>query len=274
MAVSFSISELRTLSEQLSQQLGLPFKHMTHSFLKRRFAMFFDKHALRKPEHLLQKLNDDAFVDDLCHFFSVNTTELFRDAGFWRHLRKLITTSYTGQSIKIWMPDGSSGEELYSLLILLKEANCLDQAFITVNSTSEEGIKNLSKGGLLMKKMDVNAYNYKRFEGNSSLDSYFIDSTQTTCLDASLLKNVRFQKGCIEYVNDSDKFDIIILRNSLLYYTKDYHDTIKGIVDKALVSGGYLCLGVKEQLPLPYDNRFECVDVKEKIYNKIRFLKD
>lgn len=274
MAVSFSISELRAISEQLSVQLRLPFRHMTHSFLKRRLAMFCDKHTLRKPEQLLEQLNEEAFVDDLCRFFSVNTTELFRDAGFWRHLRKLITANYPQQNIKIWLPDGASGEELYSLLILLKEANLISRAFITVNNPSHKGIENLKQGALNMKKMDVNAYNYKRFEGTGSVEDYFSETPDGPQFDVALFTNVSFQKGGIEQVQESDKYDIIILRNSLLYYTKDYHEQFKRIIDRALVKGGLVCLGVKEQLSVPYDDRFECIDTKEKIYSKFRFLKD
>ena len=274
MAVSFSIGELRAIAEQLSVQLGLPFRHMTHSFLKRRLSMFFDKYTLRKPEQLLEQLHQEAFVDDLCRFFSVNTTELFRDAGFWRQLRKLIMAGYPEQDIKIWLPDGASGEELYSLLILLKEINFINRAFITVNNTSNKGIENLKKGNLYMKKMDVNSYNYKRFEGSGCLEDYFTETPDGPQFDTGLLANVSFQKGSIELVNDGDKYDVIILRNSLLYYTKDFHEQFKGIIDRALVKGGVVCLGVNEELPVPFDDRFECIDNKEKIYSKFRFLKD
>lgn len=273
MAVSFSISEIRELSEVLSQKVGLPFKHMTHSFLKRRLAMFFDKCGIRKVDQFMEQLDDADFIDELCHFFSINTTELFRDAGFWRQLRKLIAETYPSGSVHIWLPDVASGEELYSLLILLKEMDSIERVHITVNSTSSRGIGLLKTGALPVKKMDVNAYNYKRFEGVGSLDNYFNTTAEGIVFDTALLKNVVFQQAGIEQV-PAHQSDIIIVRNSLLYYTRDYHEMIKDVLDKALKNGGFICLGVKEQLPLPYEERFECIDTKEKIYNKFRFLKD
>lgn len=273
MAVNFSISEIRELSEQLSLKLNLPFRYMTHSFLKRRLGMFFDKQGIRKPAQLIEQIENRDMSDELCYFFSVNTTELFRDAGFWRHLRKLVSANYCGNSFRIWLPDVASGEELFSLLILLKEIDCLDNAHIVVNSTSDKRIEQISKGCLSVKKMDVNAYNYKRFEGHENPETYFIDGDNGFMFDTTLMHNVSFQKGGIENVPD-EKMDIILLRNSLLYYIRDYHETIKDMADKALVSGGLMCLGVKEQLPAPYNERFECLDEKEKIYKKFRFIKD
>ncbi|WP_439181995.1 CheR family methyltransferase [Carboxylicivirga taeanensis] len=273
MAVSFSISEIRMLSEQMSQQLGLPFNYMTHSFLKRRLGQFFEKYALRKTEQFLENLDDASFVDQLCHFFAVNNTELFRDAGFWRQLRKLIADNYTGKRFKVWFPDVSSGEELYSLLILLKEINCYSQVQVTVNNTSDRGIEALKKGFLSAKRNDVNAYNYKRFEGTASLDDYFNNTSEGAFFDADLLSNVSFTKGGIEQLSGS-KYDFVILRNSLLYYTKEYHETVQAMIDKVLMGGGYVCLGVKEQLPANGNERFECIDQKEKIYCKYSFLKD
>ncbi|MCU4155181.1 hypothetical protein J1N10_04290 [Carboxylicivirga sp. A043] len=273
MALGFNISELRVLSEQLSEKLNLPFKQMTHSFFKRRLGQFIEMNGIRKVEQLMEQLDNEAFADEFCHYFSVDTTELFRDAGFWRHLRKIINEQYTGANFKVWFPQVSSGEELYSLLILLDELKCIDKAEITVNSTSELGVERIKKGLLGSKKMDVNAYNYKRFEGVNSLEDYFNESEEGPCIESSLLKNVSFGRVGFDTVLDT-KCDFIIMRNCMLYYARDYHTEVKNIIDSTLLSGGYLCLGVKEQLATPFDDRFECIDTKEKIYKKFKFLRD
>ncbi|WP_430814258.1 CheR family methyltransferase [Carboxylicivirga sp. RSCT41] len=273
MALGFNISELRVLSEQLSDQLNLPFRHMTHSFFKRRLSQFIEMHGIRKAEHLLEQLNNEEFADEFRHFFSVETTELFRDAGFWRHLRKIINDYYSGVDFRIWFPDVASGEELYSLLILLKELNCHTKAHIIINNTSDIGCGKIKNGQLSSKKMDINAYNYKRFEGIGSIEDYFRETDEGLKFDLSLLDQVQIKKGGIEET-PGQPCDLIIIRNSMLYYAKDYHQVVKEVVDNSLVSGGFLCLGVKEQLAAPYDNRFECIDAKEKIYNKFKFLRD
>jgi len=273
MAVGFSISEIRELSEQLSVRLKLPFNQMTHSFLRRRLAMFFDQYGIRKVDQFYERLNDDSFADELIRFFIIDTTELLRDAGFWRQLRSIIRDKLHDKRSHVWLPSVASGEELYSLVILLDELGLRQQFKITVNHPSEKAIDKIKKGVINKRQMEINAFNYKRFEGMKGLADYIIESDGEQLFDTSLLSEVEFKKGSLHTVPDAP-CDVIILRNSLLYYTKDYHEELKNLLDGVLVSGGYLCLGVKEQLPQPFDNRFECIDKKEKIYNKFSFLRD
>ncbi len=270
MAVAFNISELRNLAGQLTEKLDVPFNQLTHSFLKRRLNEVFDKNGWRKAEQLIEKINDDSFVDQFLLSFSVNTTELFRDPGFWRQLRKQIPVLKSTGNLKILLPDLASGEELYSLLILLHEIGYVGSTTITVQHYSNLRLEQVKKGILATRKMDVNAYNYKRYEGSNSLDDYFVESSDGYCFDTKLLHNVEFKKAGCELSND---FEIVIFRNTMLYYLKDYHNSFKESFDKSLKPGGLLCLGVKEMLAEPFENRFEAVDTKEKIYRKYAFLK-
>ncbi len=272
MAVSFNISELRALAQQLSSDLKMPFEYMTHSFFKRRMNLFLDKNGIRKVEQLHQLLQDKNEADEFCRFFSIATTELFRDPSFWRQLRKILNEKYSTSNINIWLPDGASGEELYSLLILLDEIKLLSKVNVWVNHWSSKAIDNLQNGHLQMRKHDVNAYNYKRFEGVKSIDSYFTELENEVHLNTALMHQVHFTQGGVKQ-KPTVKCDIVILRNSLIYYTKDYHEEVKNEIDKALLPGGYVCFGVKEQLAAPYQNRFEIIDTKEKIYSKFSFLK-
>jgi chemotaxis protein methyltransferase CheR len=274
MAVAFSISEIREVSEQLSVRTGMPFKHMTHSFLKRRLAMFFDKHSIRKTDDLYERLEQANFVDGLRQFFTIHSTELFRDAGFWRRLRKVFRDNYSIKDYHIWFPAVASGEELYSLLILLAELDDELNIRITVNHESEASLKLIKQGILQHRKMDTNAYNYKRFEGKQNIEQYFDEVEDGIRFKMNPGININFQRGGIDLIPETGNADIIIMRNSLLYFTKDYHEGIKHVIDKSLNKGGYVCLGVKEQLPAPYNDRFECIDHKEKIYSKFSFLRD
>lgn len=273
MAVSFNISELKDIADQLTEKLNLPFNQMTHSFLKRRLTEVMDKQGIRKLEQLFTSLDKQLFRDDLPLLFSVSTTELFRDASFWRQLRKLITNMSSADDLQIWLPDLASGEELYSLLILLDEIKCLDGTKVYVNHPSQQALENVKQGLLFARKMDVNAYNYKRFEGEYKLENYYEESNSSFVINAALLKHVVFsQEGMLSAPNG--KVDIILLRNRMLYYTKDYHLQLKDTFDRALKPGGLVCLGVKEALPEPYSERFECIEQKEKIYSKYSFIKD
>jgi len=273
MAVNFKISELRNIAEQLTEKVDIPFDQMTHSFLKRRLNDVFDRHGFKKSKQLIDSLNNKLFCDDLCLFFSVNITELFRDASFWRHLRTVISERYNGIPFHIWLPDLSSGEELYSLLILLNEIDFAGNVQITVNHPSAKTIDSVKSGKILAQKMDINAYNYKRFEGVKSIEDYYQENRNGFEFNRALLDQVVYQQANM-LKRPNDLVDLILFRNSMLYYTKEYHVKLKSNFDKALKSGGFICLGVKEVLPAPYDDRFECVERKEKVYCKYSFIKE
>ncbi len=273
MAVSFNISEIRDIADQLTEKLRLPFNQMTHSFLKRRLSELIEKQGIKKSEQLINGLNSTQFRDNLCQLFSVNTTELFRDASFWRQLKKIISNKSLIQTLHFWLPDLSSGEELYSLLILLNEIQYLDKVQIHVNHPSKQALENVKTGKLLTRKMDVNTYNYKRFEGSKKLEDYYHEHDQSFNINPVLFENVRFYRANMLQA-PNHKIDIILFRNSMLYYTKEYHYELKATFDKALQPGGIICLGIKEVLPAPYDDRFECLVEKEKIYCKYQFIKE
>lgn len=273
MAVSFSISEIRAIANALSEKLNMPFNQMTHSFLKRRLNEVFEINGFRKLDNLNAEIEDEIFADEFKHQFSVKTTELFRDPSFWRTLRKTLLSDYLDKKINIYMPDLSSGEELYSLIILLKEIDVLDKVSISVVYQSDKCADFVKNGKLFIRKMDINTYNYKRFEGISSLDCYFNEKDDGYYFNTAFLENINFQKSKLS-IEDSSRFDLILYRNSMLYFSKDYHEVLKNSFDAILKPGGFLCIGVKEELIAPYNERFECVDSKEKIYRKFSFLKN
>lgn len=272
MALSFSISELRNIADQLTELVGIPFNKMAHSFLKRRLNEVFERLGFRKVEQLTEAIKNNDIADDLRYSFSVSTTELFRDPSMWRSLRKLISCNYINKPLNIWLPDVASGEELYSLFILLEEIKMAGNTHIVVNHTSKKAIENIKQGLLAVKNKEVNSYNIKRYEGKGDLEDYFFEDRTGYKIKSELIKNVTFRQGGILDIPDT-KVDIILFRNVMLSFTRKYHLDIKNRFDEVLKPGGIICIGVKEVLPSHYNDRFECFDEKEKIYRKYSFLK-
>lgn len=188
-------------------------------------------------------------------------------------MRKSIAERSGDEGLHFWLPDLSSGDELYSLLILLNEINYADNARIHVNHPSLKALNDVKSGLLAARKMDTNSYNYKRFEGIAKLEDYYRESNQGFKMDSKLLNKVVFNQAGMLHA-PAQKVDIILFRNSMLYYTKAYHYELKNTFDTALQAGGLICLGVKEILPEPFGDRFECLEQKEKIYGKYSFIKD
>lgn len=275
MAINYSINELKEIAEILSQKTGLPYLEMTHSFFKRRLSFVYDKFSIRKTNQFIDQLADVNFRDAVNADFAIKTTELFRDPGFWRKLRSIMREKNTaGEPFYVWIPGVTSGEELYSLLILAEENGLRDALTIATSYSSSCAAENVKKGIFSQYKSDINQYNYKRFEGTQSLDKYFEHNEAGTFLKKDLLSNVNFEIGLFPTEKAGQKVSLVIFRNKMLYYTKAFHSVLFEQINNNLKPGGIVCLGIKESLPDTYNQRFECLDAKEGIYRKYVFLSE
>ncbi len=274
MAVNYNIRELRALSEHLTTVTGIPFDQMNQSFLKRRLNYFNDKKGFRKGEQLIEFIMKDEFKEEFIAYMTIPVSELFRDAGLWRNIRHYLTELAFVSEINVWIPQVSSGEELYTLLIIAKEEGIIDKLNVTVGYSSNYKIDCIQKGYLRAKRMDTNLYNYKRFEGKAALEDYFDTKEDGLYLKNNLMDGVKFKKGLVTAGQPDEKMDLVLFRNAMLYYKKDYQSIFKNAIDDCLKPGGLLCVGVKEILPSPFSDRFECIDQKEKIYKKFKALMD
>lgn len=274
MALNYSIRELRELADLLTKETNVAFDQMSQSFLKRRLNLFGDKKGLRKHEQLLKALEQDAFKDDLLYTINVPVTELFRDAGVWRNIRDRMLQLAAQPTISVWIPHVSSGEELYTLLIIARETGVWDKLNVTAGYCSS-ALKEQVKNGIIQnKKMEMNLYNYKRYEGKTGLEIYIEEDNGTIKLKNDLLSKVEFKKGLVTDGQPAHKVDLILFRNVMLYFKKSYHAVFKDTIDSCLKPGGWLCVGEKEHLPSPFSERFEWIDTKEKIYTKFNALND
>lgn len=274
MAVNYSIKELREAAEELTTKLALPYNEMSQSFLKRRLHYATEKLNIRKHEQLIEAIEEDSFQEEFMQQMNVPNTEMFRDAKLWRTLRQHFNECKYDSKINVWIPDASTGEELYTLLIMAKEANLSENMNIWINQTSKHLLKNIEKGILGTRKLDANAFNYKRFEGTSSFNDYIIEVDGQLHINPDLIKNITFTHGYFLDKVPDERMDLILFRNVMLYYKKDFHSQLKDCVDKSLKPGGLLCVGVKEVLPSPFSMRFECIEPTEKIYQKFKMLTD
>jgi len=276
MALNYSITELKELAERLVAITNLPYDEMTHSFFKRRLALLYENCSIRKTQQFITMLEDEHFVDIVNEQFSIAATELFRDPGYWRKLRGLINDAEIELSVgcKVLIPGILSGEELYSFLILIEECGLSGQLQIKTSHNSMESIKRIQNGFMVSQKVETNNYNYKRFEGSSKLENYFVKESNQVCFKKDLLKSVEMEYGFFPAEQKEPKASIVIFRNKMLYYNKAYHDNLMEHIDKNTKAGGIVCFGIKERLPNHFLKRFECIDEKESIYRKYKFLTD
>ena len=140
----------------------------------------------------------------------------------------------------------------------------LNKVNIIANHWSNRALNRVKAGIYNTKQNDVNLHNYKRFEGVNQLESYFEEIDNTFFFRADLLSNVQFTCEALS-VKSIDKQHVVLFRNSMLIYNKQFQEELVKSVDDKIVSGGILCIGVKELLPDSILDRFENIDFRERI---------
>lgn len=269
MASLIGINELKDITQVLSEKTGFPFSDLSLSFLKRRINSFCEKNRIRSASQFSEQLSNSLFVDSLMYEIPVDCTEMFRDPGFWRTLYNKVLPKITESGLPIWFPDASSGEELYSFLIMrhLYGANAKSQVFY--NHPSTKKLTEISAGLLVIKDIELAESNFKRLEINASIWDSIDKQNNPATLNASLLDNTKGKGGWImNRPGNQQLFSLIVLRNSMLYINKPLQDKLGALLFEQLAPGGFLAIGIKENLPEALFDKLDVVDSQERIYKK------
>ncbi|HON18448.1 MAG TPA: CheR family methyltransferase [Salinivirgaceae bacterium] len=220
-------------------------------------------HKIETDPRLFEKYLSDGMVD---------TTEMFRDPSFWRDLRDIHLPELikTFNNIKVHIPGISSGDEVYSLMILLKEAKLTNRVSVTVSSLSQLRLDALKAGAQYdFRKMENSDANYKRFNEAAELSNYYKTENNKVIMDASLVDSVEIIKG--SYLKDLDLsgFHLVIYPNRMIYFNSTLQDKVVEKLVDSLVVGGLLCVGVKENIEGAVSaKKLLCLNTNEKIYKK------
>ncbi len=194
-------------------------------------------------------LHDRCLYERFFLNLSVNVTEMFRNPSFFLNLREEVLPLVKNQKvIKIWMAGCSSGEEVYSLAILLKEENLYDQCLIYATDFNDQMLAKAQDGIYSLGKIRNYNRNYREAGGKSSFADYFRSDDKAIIMDRVLKKNIIFSLHNLAVEKEFSKVDILICRNVLIYFDKALQDTVFELFDHSLVSNGFLCLGLSESL--------------------------
>lgn len=273
MPVEFlSNTETKLLIDEVKKRFRVDFSVYSSMSFQRRSFEFFRNHNIESTNDFLRRAEKEVkllqyFIKDI----SVQETEMFRDPDFWKILANdvLINLLSKKGNIKIWLPDSTTGEELYSLAIILFEKSFVDRTKIIVSSTSEISINNIKEGLYTSKKMEQNKGNYVRYKGfESEFSLYYKELGNKRKMNEELLQNVDYFTQSFHRKNELKEIDIIICRNKLLYYDYNYKNKLLGEFSESLANAGYLAVGIKEALPeeivgLKFYNENERIYIKK-----------
>ena len=263
--------EIKLLLEAIYLKYGYDFRSYNKAHLQRRvlnriglskLASVSDLTAriLREPEFFRE------FLDDL----SINVTEMFRDPGFYKSFREnIIPKLKTYTFFKIWHAGCSTGEEVYSMAILLQEEGLLDRCQIYATDFNRKVLDIAREGVYQEKDMEQYARNYKALGGNNNFSAYYESKYGSVIFNKDLSSKIVFADHNLVTDSVFAEVNLIFCRNVLIYFEKDLQNKVLRLFHESLSPSGVLCLGTKESLKFTeVENKFTEIDDKQKIFKK------
>lgn len=267
------IADLKRIAELIYQKHNYDFRNYAMSSFKRRVLRILELKKL-SVDALLKKLTENPpFINEFLDELTVNVTEMFRDPGFWRIMREEIIPSIllNHKQFKIWHAGCSSGEEVLSMAIMLKEMGIWQDVQLFATDLDTAILERAKSATYSIKNMELNEKNYIRFQGTSSIKNYYKEENGMAVFNKDLLANVTFRKHDLVLGEVFNKFDLVLCRNVMIYFNQTLQNEVLKKFHEGLFKYGYLAIGSKESLIwCDYANRFIVVNNEEKIYKKIK----
>lgn len=264
---------LKELLESLRLMYGYDFTGYAEASLKRRILHFMNLNKIDDIEKLSKLLlQDEKCFELLVQEISVTVTEMFRDADFYKALREHVTKRLaTYPFIKIWIAGCATGEEVYSVAIILKEEGLLPRSVIYATDINQRSLKTAREGIYPVSRMKEYTANYQKSGGTDEFSAYYTTKYDAVLIDKSLKQNIVFASHNLATDKSFSEFQLILCRNVLIYFNQALQNLVLNLFYESLCIFGYLGLGSKESLLSSEKQKyFEDVSRKNKLFMKIK----
>lgn len=263
--------ELELLLEAVYRKYGYDFRSYSMASVKRRVQRRMEASNIATISELQhQVLFDQVVFNELLNDLSINVTEMFRDPSFFLALREqILPTLKDIPFVRIWHAGCATGEEVYSMAILLREADLMDRSRVYATDYSEKALRVAREGIYSLEHVRGYTQNYQRAGGARSFADYYTARYGSAIMNSDLRKNIVFADHNLATDKVFTETDIVICRNVLIYFSRKLQNEVFELFSESLADGGYLCLGNKETMAFSGNvNDFEVVNSKEKIYRR------
>lgn len=269
--MSISFESLEELIELINRIHGFDLSGYSRASLKRRISRIMDLYQLDVSGVKDNLINTPGFFNNLLMEVTVNVTEMFRDPAFYKVLREeVLPYLATFPHIKVWSAGCSTGEEVYSLAILLKKQGLYDRSFIYGTDINANVLKKAKQGIIDLKKMKEYSDNYLQTGSGDSLSEYYTARYDAAIIHHHVRRNVLFAMHNLVSDGIFNEFQLITCRNVLIYFNKQLQDHVFNLLHGSLSLFGFLCLGSKETLRTEnLREKFRLINKKHNIYQKI-----
>ncbi|MBM4370495.1 MAG: protein-glutamate O-methyltransferase CheR [Deltaproteobacteria bacterium] len=263
--------EIRLLLDAIYQRSGYDFRSYALASVERRCRQFLSLSGCATIAEMIPKvLHDEEFLSRLARYFSVSVTEMFRDPSVYRALREhVVPLLRTWPFFKVWHAGCATGEEVYSLAILLREEGICDRATIYATDFNDAVLQQAKEGIFPLASVQDATRNYLAAGGKGSLADYYHARYDAVAMDRTLRERVTFANHNLATDSAFGEMHLIFCRNVLIYFDQALQARVLRLFTESLVHGGFLCIGTKESLRFSaVSHAFEPVDEAARIYKK------
>ena len=264
--------EIELLLEAVFQRYGFDFRNYARASLRRRIRHFLAGTSFDRPsEAIPDLLHDRTLMDSLVYHVSIPVTEMFRDPFVYAAIRKeAVAFLRTFPFIRVWHAGCATGEEVYSLAILLLEEGLYDRTRIYATDFSTTALESARKGIYPVDRIRTYTSNYQKAGGKASFSRYYHSKYESVIMDQALRKNIVFADHNLASDAAFGEMQFIMCRNVLIYFDQELQNRALDLFHESLVYKGLLCLGTKESIRYSSAaNRFETVMEQERIFQRV-----
>jgi chemotaxis protein methyltransferase CheR len=263
--------ELKMLVEAVYLKYNYDFRDYTGASQKRRILVAMREMECETVSALQAKVmhEPDGFAQ-LLQYLTIPVTEMFRDPEYWLAIREQVVPFLkTYPSLKIWVAGCSTGEEVYSLAILLQEEGLLERAIIYATDINPESLEAARRGVFNLERMRLYTENFQKAGGKRAFSDYYTAAYAGALFDRSLIENVTFADHSLATDSVFSETHFVSCRNVLIYFNRKLQDRVLGLFHDSLCYRGFLGLGSKESIDFSsYANRFDVLARRERIFRK------
>lgn len=262
---------LQEVLETIYQKYGYDFRQYSEAHIRRRIANRMILSELENYSEVISRINTDKdFADLLLQDLSITVTQMFRDPLFYKSMREnVIPLLKTYPFIKIWHAGCATGEEVYSMSIILQEEGLYNKTIIYATDFNQAVLNKASEGIYSCNMMKEYTSNYQLSGGKESFSDYYSSRYDHAIMNQSLKKNIVWANHNLVTDNVFAEVHMIFCRNVLIYFNPMLQNKVQKLFYDSLISGGILCLGSKESLRFTeMSDMYKEFDMKQRIFKK------
>jgi chemotaxis protein methyltransferase CheR len=268
-----SEKEMEVIINDVVDKYGYDFSEYSKASMMRRINyLFITDRFVSFAEMRYRIKNDEQYLPRFIECITVSVTEMFRDPHFYRALATdVLPVLATYPLIRIWHAGCATGEEVYSMAILLKEHNLLHKSLLYATDISPVALEKANNGIYNLSQMKLYSENYIDAGGKHSLSDYYHAQYESAKFDNSLRARMVFSTHNLAMDSSFNEFQLILCRNVLIYFDHNLQNKVFKLFDNSLERLGFLALGTKESLRFSsISQRYKQGNVKEKIWRKMK----